>query len=233
MDVNNAFLYGDLNETVYVTLPPGYFPKNETRVCKLNKYLYGFKRAPRQWNAKLTAALIEYDVIITGNNVHEINKFKQFLKTKFMIKYLGKLKYVMGIEVLETSNGVCLNQRKYCLELIDKFGLLDNDPLFENVTDYQKLIGKRIYLTTGRPDIAYNVSCLSQFMHIPLRSHLKTALKVIRYLKGCPGKGINVIRTSNPGIVLKAYIDADWARCTDTRRSVTGFCIFMNESLVS
>ncbi|GJY52623.1 hypothetical protein Tco_0443470 [Tanacetum coccineum] len=42
-----------------------------------------------------------------------------------------------------------------------------------------------------------------------------------RYLKGCPGKGINVIRTSNPGVVLKAYIDADWARCTDTRRALT------------
>ncbi|GKD73089.1 ribonuclease H-like domain-containing protein, partial [Tanacetum coccineum] len=55
----------------------------------------------------------------------------------------------------------------------------DNDPLLENVTDYQKLIGKLIYLTTTRPDITYTVSCLSLFMHSPLKSHLKTALKVI------------------------------------------------------
>nr|GEV76025.1 hypothetical protein [Tanacetum cinerariifolium] len=183
MDVNNAFLYGDLNETVYMSLPPGYFPKDETKVCKLNKSLY----------------------------------------------------------------------RKYCLELINEFGLLasktsyipmqpnislssepkDDDPLLDNVIDYQKLIGKLIYLTTTRPDIAYTVLCLSQFMHSPLKSYLKTALKAIRYLKGCPGKGVNVIRTSTSVNVLKAYTDADWARCTYTRRFVTGYYVFMNNSLVS
>ncbi|GJW38223.1 ribonuclease H-like domain-containing protein, partial [Tanacetum coccineum] len=281
MDVNNAFLYGDLNETVYVSLPPGYFPKVETRVCKLNKSLYGLKQAPRQWNAKLTFALIECgfvqsksdyslftkkfgdvfiallvyvdDIIITDINLNEINKFKQFLKTKFMIKDLRKLKYFLGIKVLGTPTGVCLSQRKYYLELIDEFGLLaskpsyipmqpnislssepkDDDPLLDNITDYQKLIGKLIYLTTTRPDIAYTVSCLSQFMHNPLKSHLKIALKVIRYLKGYPSKGVNVIRTSTSVNVLKAYTDADWTRCTDTRRSVTGYCVFMNNSLVS
>ncbi|GKD19381.1 ribonuclease H-like domain-containing protein, partial [Tanacetum coccineum] len=148
-----------------------------------------------------------------------------------------KLKYFLGIEVLETSSGVCLNQRKYCLELIDEFGLLaskpsyipmqtnislsskpkHDDPLLENVTDYQKLIGKLVYLTTTRPDIAYTVSCLCQFKHKPFKSHLKTALKVIRYLKGCQCKGINVVKTSVSGTVLKAYTDANWARCTNTR----------------
>ncbi|GJU80865.1 putative RNA-directed DNA polymerase [Tanacetum coccineum] len=102
MDINNAFLYGDLEETVYMTLPPGYFLDNETKVCKLNKSLYGLKHAPRQWNAKLTAALLENifvqsksdyslftksfgdvfiallvyvdDIIITGNNLTKIEK---------------------------------------------------------------------------------------------------------------------------------------------------------------
>nr|GEW29923.1 ribonuclease H-like domain-containing protein [Tanacetum cinerariifolium] len=187
-------------------------------------------------------ALLVYvdDIIITGNNLDEINKFKQFLKTKFMIKDLGKLKYFLGIEVLETPTGVCLNQKKYCLELIDEFGLFaskpfyipmqpnislssepkDDDPLLDNITDYQKLISKLIYLTTTRPDIDYAVSCLSQFMHSPLKSHLKTALKVIRYLKGCPGKGVNVIRTSTSVNVLKAYTDDDWARSAVTRRAL-------------
>ncbi|GJT24664.1 ribonuclease H-like domain-containing protein [Tanacetum coccineum] len=281
MDINNAFLYGDLEETVYMALPPGYFPDNKTKVCKLNKSLYGLKQALRKWNAKLTSALLENnfmqsksdyslftksfddvfiallvyvdDIIITGNSLTEIEKVKQFLKTKFMIKDLGKLKYFLGIEVVDTPKGICLNQRKYCLELIDEFGLLarkpsnlrmqpnisltseqsDTKPLLDNGTEYQNLIGKLIYLTTTRPDIAYTVSYFSQFMHNPLRSHLKTALKVIRYLKGSLGKGINMIKGSAFSIDLKAYSNSDWARCADTRRSITGYCVFMCGSLVS
>ncbi|GJX90221.1 ribonuclease H-like domain-containing protein [Tanacetum coccineum] len=238
---------GDLEETVYMTLPPGYFPDNETKVCKLNKSLYGLKQAPRKWNAKITADLLENnfvqsksdyslftksfgdvfstllvyvdDIIITGNSLTEIEKVKQFLKTKFMIKDLGKLEYFLGIKVSDTPKGICLNQRKYCLELIDEFGILarklsnlpmqpnislttepsDTNPLLDNVTEYQKLIGKLIYLTTTRPNIAYTVS----------------------YLR------------SASSIDLKAYSDADMARCTNTRRSITGYYVFMFGSLVS
>ncbi|GKB99882.1 ribonuclease H-like domain-containing protein, partial [Tanacetum coccineum] len=248
MDINNAFLYGDLEETVYMTLPLGYFPDNKTK-SKSDYSLF------TKYFGDVFIALLVYvdDIIITGNSLTKIEKVKQFLKTKFMIKDLGKLKYFLGIAVLDTPKGICLNQRKYCLELIDEFGLLarkpsnlpmqpnisltskpsDTNPLLDNVTEYQKLIVKLIYLTTTRPDIAYTVSCLSQFMHNPFKSHLKTALKVIRYLKGSPGKGINVIKGSASSIDLKAYSDADWARCADTRRSITGYCVFMCGSLVS
>ncbi|GKF69530.1 ribonuclease H-like domain-containing protein, partial [Tanacetum coccineum] len=62
----------------------------------------------------------------------------------------------------------------------------DNDPILGNITDYQKLMGKLIYLTNTRPDIFYDVHCLSQFMHSSLKSHLKAAFKLLRYLKSCP-----------------------------------------------
>nr|GEV19889.1 hypothetical protein [Tanacetum cinerariifolium] len=78
------------------------------------------------------------------------------------------------------------NQREPNISLICEPS--NTDPLLDNVTEYQNLIGKLIYLTTTRPDIAYTVSCLSQFMYNPLKSHLKTALKVIKYLKGSPVK---------------------------------------------
>ncbi|GKB94890.1 ribonuclease H-like domain-containing protein, partial [Tanacetum coccineum] len=212
LDINNAFLYGDLSEDVYMTLPHG-FNNYKSNVCKLNKSLYGLKQAPRQWNAKLTKALTEHgfvqskydyslftkssdkvfiillvyvdDIVIAGNDLNEIEKFKQFLKSKFQIKDLGKLKYFLEIEVLDNKDGICLSQRKYCLELLHEFGLLatkhvdtplpknatlnhtesDDDHLLVNVANYQRLVGKLIYLTNTRPDIAYDVHCLSRFMH--------------------------------------------------------------------
>ncbi|GJU77183.1 putative RNA-directed DNA polymerase [Tanacetum coccineum] len=260
LDVNNAFLYGDLVEDVYMTLPPGYFSKNETKVCKLVKSLYGLKQAPRKWNEKLTWALLEIgfiqskcdyslyvksddifiavlvyvdDIVLTGNNFNEVEKLKDHLKSKFMIKDLGVLKYFLGIEILPTDFGLCLSQRKYCLELLHEFGLLgakpmntpieqkvsiafessSKDPLLDNITEYQKLVGKLIYLTLTRPDISYAVHCM-------------------RYRKLSPGKGIGIFKGNSP-LVLSAWSDADWAKCAATRKSVTGFCVFLGGSLVS
>ncbi|GJT50638.1 ribonuclease H-like domain-containing protein [Tanacetum coccineum] len=157
LNFNNAFLYGDLVETVYMKQPEGYFPSDDNKVCRLKKSLYGLKQTPRQWNANLTSALIENgfnqsksyyslytkfdkgifvalyvyvdDIIITGNSIYEIEKFKTFLKSKFMIKDFGKLKYFLGIEVIDTDKGICFNQRKYVLDLLSEYGMLACDLL--------------------------------------------------------------------------------------------------------
>ncbi|GKA57054.1 ribonuclease H-like domain-containing protein [Tanacetum coccineum] len=97
----------------------------------------------------------------------------------------------------------------------------DDDPLLDNITGYQKLLGKLIYLTHTRPDIAYYVHCLTQHMHSPLKSHLNSTLNVLRYLKGAPSKGIRYQYLDIRDIIC-GYSDADWAKCLKTRKSVIG-----------
>ncbi|GJR94614.1 ribonuclease H-like domain-containing protein [Tanacetum coccineum] len=204
-----------------------------------------------QWNAKLTMTLLENgivqskfdyslftkksdkvfiaylvyvdDIVINCNDLAEIEKFKVFLKSRFQIKDLGKLKYFLGIEVLDNKEGICLSQRKYCLELLHEYDLLaakhvdtnttlnhietDDEPLLDNIENYQKLVGKLIYLTKTRPNISYDVHCLSQYMHAPLLSHLDAVLRVLRYLKGSPRSGIQINKTGN--LKLRAYDDSD------------------------
>ncbi|KAK1441129.1 hypothetical protein QVD17_06967 [Tagetes erecta] len=279
LDVDNAFLYGHLNEEVYMKPPEGYYSHNETRVCKLKRSLYGLKQASRMWNEKLVGVLIDYgflqsrcdhslfvkrsgsiivmalvyvdDIIITGNSLAEINNVKELLNSQFSIKDLGLLKYFLGIEVIRTNDALYLSQRKYCMDLIAEYGLSgckpaktpidqhyavvnfckSNTSLLENISGYQQLLGKLIYLSHTRPDISYAVQYLSQFMHKPTQAHLQLALRVLRYLKGAPGNGI--IFSKSESFDLSAYSDSDWGKCLETRRSVTGFCIMLGKCLVS
>ncbi|KAJ0454406.1 putative RNA-directed DNA polymerase [Helianthus annuus] len=142
------------------------------------------------------------DIVITGNSTVEIARIKKSLSESFLIKDLGLLRYFLGIEVLYSDKSVCLSQRKYCLELLNEFGYLGCKPVgtpielshvvtnkiendktvLENVTGFQKLVGKLIYLSLTRPDISYAVQFLSQYMHNPCQSHLDIALRLLRYL---------------------------------------------------
>jgi hypothetical protein len=103
--------------------------------------------------------------------------------------------------------------------------------LIADSSSYRRLVGKMIYLTITKPDLSYAVQVLSQFMDKPRTSHLDAAHRVLRYIKQSPGQGIFLSATSN--IQLHAFCDADWARCRDTRRSVTGYCILLGSSPIS
>jgi hypothetical protein len=143
MDVHNVFLHGELQEEVYMKLPPGFRTNQPGMVCKLRKSLYGLKQAPRCWFAKLSSALKHYgfrqsgadhslftlinkdvelvvlvyvdDLIICGNNSASIQQFKDYLSRCFHMKDLGLLKYFLGVEVARSPAGIFLCQRKYML----------------------------------------------------------------------------------------------------------------------
>nr|GFC10101.1 ribonuclease H-like domain-containing protein [Tanacetum cinerariifolium] len=167
LDINNAFLYGDLSKDVCMTLSLG-FDNQKGKVCKLNKSLYGLKQAPRQWNAKLTMALLETGFVQS--------KFDYSLFTKKSDKvFITLLVYMDDIVITET----------------------DDDHLLDNIRNYYKLVGKLIYLTNTRPGISYVVHCLSRYMHAPLVSHLDAAVRVLRYLKGSLESGIQINKSGN------------------------------------
>jgi hypothetical protein len=134
------------------------------------------------------------------------------------------------------------------LDLLKDSGLLGSKPVttpldpvvklhndegkpFENISQYRRLIGKLLYLTNIRPDIAYATQQLSQFLHKPTVTHYHAACRVIGYIKTSPGRGLLLSRHSD--IQLLGFSDADWAGCIDTRRSTSGFCFFLGKSLIS
>ncbi|GMJ15208.1 cysteine-rich RLK (RECEPTOR-like protein kinase) 8 [Hibiscus trionum] len=286
MDVYNAFLQGDLQEEVYMELPPGFRSQGESRVCRLRKSLYGLKQASRQWNMKLCEALLnagyyqsrsDYsiftkrkgdamvimliyvdDLLITGNDSSLISELKLLLNQSFRMKDLGDLKFFLGFEVMRSKEGILLNQRKYAMELIEDLGLGGSKPastpleqnvkfttavydkelelnvedkLLEDVTIFQRLIGRLIYLTHTRPDIMFAVQNLSQFMHQPKESHMLAALRIVKYIKKNSSQGL-LFEASNEKQIT-AYCDSDWASCPISRKSVTGYCIKIGKSLVS
>ncbi|KAG7541920.1 hypothetical protein ISN45_Aa07g019630 [Arabidopsis thaliana x Arabidopsis arenosa] len=144
------------------------------------------------------------------------------------------------------SLSVC--QRKYALDLLDSVGLLGSKPvatpmdstiqlttesgdLLPDATVYRALIGKLLYLTITRADISFAVHKLSQFLAQPRTDHLAAAHRIVRYLKGDPGRGL--FYSAQSEIRLQAFSDSDWGTCQDTRRSTTGYCVFLGNSLIS
>jgi hypothetical protein len=107
----------------------------------------------------------------------------------------------------------------------------DEGKLYEDVSSYRRVIGKLLYLTNTRPDISFATQQLSQFLQKPTMSHYKVACRVVRYLKMNPGRGLFFLGDSD--IQVLGYSDADWAGCLDTRRSTSGCCFFIGNSLVS
>jgi len=172
LDVNNAFLHGDLDEEVYMRMPPGFYSNDPNKVCCLKRSLYGLRQAPRQWFAKLSSKLSEYgfirsyadyylfiyqqqdvfmallvyvdDIVLASSNAPASQKFKAYLHACFSVKDLGPLKYFLGIEIARGSEAMFLCQRKYALEIIEECGLLGAKP-----TDFPIEENHKLALATG------------------------------------------------------------------------------------
>ncbi|XP_019174210.1 PREDICTED: uncharacterized protein LOC109169770 [Ipomoea nil] len=157
MDVNNAFLHGDLEEEVYMHLPLGLPANTDRQVCRLNKSLYGLKQASRQWNTKLNIALQKMgfkqslpdnslftkgegqsfialliyvdDIVAASADLEAIQEVKNQLNDMFQIKDLGPMKFFLGLEVARHRKGIAVCQRKYAIELLIDTGFIHSKPV--------------------------------------------------------------------------------------------------------
>jgi len=188
------------------------------------------------------------DLIITRTDHELITKLQTKLHATFRMKDLGQLTYFLGLEVHHRSNGIFLNQQKYIQDLIKLAGLAgttsvdtpmevnvkymkDEGDLLPNPIFHQHLVGSLIYVITTRLDISYAVHQVSQFMSSPRHLHFAAVHRIIRYLKGSSTCGLFFPKASS--LQLMAYSDVDWAICSDTRRSTTGWCMFLGDALIS
>ncbi|RVX03687.1 Retrovirus-related Pol polyprotein from transposon RE2 [Vitis vinifera] len=200
-------------------LSPGFCKEEEeTRVCKLKKSLYGLKQSPRAWFDRF-AKVIKNQGYQQGQSDHTMF-FKQSNdgRMTILIVYVDDI-ILTGDDTREVER---LKKARNRMES-------DGKPVDRE--KYQRLVGRLIYLSHTRPDIAFAVSVVSQYMHSPKESHLEAVYKILRYLKGSPGRGLFFKKSDSKKVEI--YTDADWAGAADDRRSTTGYCTYVWGNLVT
>lgn len=231
-------------------------PRNWFSKLATSLRTYGFRQSYADYslftyvrgNIELHVLIYVDDLIVAGNDSRTITLFKNYLSSCFHMKDLGSLRYFLGIEIARNETGIFLSQRKYTLDILSETGLLAAKPMHfpmeqqhrlaqstspdcNDPERYRRLIGRLIYLTITRPEISYAVHTLSQFMQVPKQDHWNSAMRLLHYLKGSPGKGLLLAATSQ--LQLHAYCDSDWGACPLTRRSVTGFFVQLGNTPIS
>ena len=137
-------------------------------------------------------------------------------------------KYILNL--LEETKHTHCRLSDTPIEVNHRLTLDDKDPKIE-ITSYQKLIGKLLYLSHTRPDICFTVNVLSQFMHSPHNSHFQAANRVLRYLKGTTGLGLTYRKVGKIDLIL--YTDSNFAGSRVDYWSITGYCTFLGGNLVT
>ncbi|GJY48354.1 ribonuclease H-like domain-containing protein [Tanacetum coccineum] len=237
LDVKNAFLHGDLFETVYMHQPLGFRDsKHPDYVCLLQRSLYGLKQAPRAWFQR-------FATYVTRVGFHHsrcdtsLFIYRQGMDTAYLLLYVDDI----------DSLGMFLSQKKYAVEILKRAGMVKCNPsrtpvdtesklgdtgvVVSDPTLYQSLVGSLQYLTFTRLDISYAVQHVCLHMHDPREPHFSALKWILHYICDTLDYGLQLFSSSTTDLV--AYSDADWAGYPTTRRSTLGYSVFLgNKALL-
>ncbi|GJY03211.1 retrovirus-related pol polyprotein from transposon TNT 1-94 [Tanacetum coccineum] len=277
MDVKTAFLNGNLREEVYVSQPDGFVdPYNLNHVYKLKKALYGLKQAPCAWYDMLSSFLISQDffkgsvdptlfirkegkelllvqvyvddIIFAASTPELCELFAKIMCSKFKMSMMGKISFFLGLQIFQNPRGIFINQSKYALESLKKYGFNSCDPVDTPMVEkskldedkegkavdplhYRGMIGTLLYLTASRPDLQFAICMCARYQARPTKKHLHAVKRIFWYLKRTVNRGLWYPKDSS--IALIAFADADHAGCQDTYRSTSGSMQFLGDGLVS
>jgi histone deacetylase 1/2 len=190
------------------------------------------------------------DIIVVSSSSSAADQLLKQLRFDFPVKDLGQLGYFLGIEVKHMKDGLLLYQQKYVTDLLrrtnmhnakpvctpmattEKLSRYDGEPLSAaDITKYRSVVGALQYLTLTRPDIAFSVNKVCQFLQAPTDVHWIAVKRILRYLRHTSALGLFIQRSSS--LLLSGFADADWAGCPDDRRSTGGHVVFLGGNLVA
>ncbi|GJT93943.1 ribonuclease H-like domain-containing protein [Tanacetum coccineum] len=231
LNIKNAFLHGDLFETVYMHQPLGFrdssHPDYGTNIVYLLLYVD--------------------DIALTASSEKLLKHVIGWLHQEFSMIDLGSFNYFLGISVTQDSLGMFLSQKKYAVEILDSAHMVncnysrtpvdieskhggDGDPV-SDPTLYRSLAGSLQYLTFTRLDISYVVHKVCLYMHDPREPHLSALNRILRYVCDTLDYGLQLFSSSTTNLV--AYSDANCAGCPTTRHSTSGYSMFLGNNLLS
>ncbi|GJY11816.1 putative ribonuclease H-like domain-containing protein [Tanacetum coccineum] len=250
MDVKSAFLYGTIEEEVYVHQPPGFVdPAHPNKVYKVIKALYGLHQAPTAWYETLSSFLMENgfrrgtinktlfikkkksditlvqvyvdDIIFSSTKKSMCTKFEECMHKRFQMSSMGELTFFLGLQVKTATTPIESNKPL----------VKDEDGVDVDVHVYRSMISSLMYLTASKPDIMFVVCACARFQVTPKASHLNAVKRIFRYLKHQPKLGLWYPRDSP--FELETFSNSDYGGASLDRKSTTGGCQFLGRRLIS
>ncbi|GKA86984.1 ribonuclease H-like domain-containing protein [Tanacetum coccineum] len=232
VDVDETFslvVKPDLSETVYMHQPPGFRDfVHPDYVCLLQRSLYGLKQAPGAWFQRF-ASYITRDGFQHSRCGSSLFIYRQGISVSRDSSrlFLSQEKY--DVKILEQAHMVNCNPSRTPIDTESKLG--DNGDPVSDPTLYWSLVGSLQYLTFTLLDISYAVQQVCLHTHDPRKPHFSALKRILRYVQGTLDYGLQLFSSSTTDLV--AYSDADWAGCPSTRRSTSGYYVFLSNNLLS